>query len=185
VGRSDRWHDASRRGPRPSEPPAARGRQAGAAAERPGFREPVQEQEPLRQDAAFQRPRRFFGGTFLGFDGFDELRDDHHGRLRHGNLGLFHRHLALRTRRRLDDGPRRAHRFLLRGHLRLVLTHDDAACAHRQFLAGDERLNDLRLQRLIRVADLGTERLQLEDDVLLGLPHLLCDVAHFELCCRH
>ena len=87
---------------------------------------------------------------------------------------------------RLDDRARRTDRFLLlRGDLRLVLAHDDAARAHGQFLAGDERLNDLRLQSLIRVRDLGAERLQLEDDVLLGLSHLLRDVAHSEFCCRH
>jgi len=129
--------------------------------------------------------RRFFGGALFGLDRLDELRNDHRRR-RGGDLRLLDGHLALRTRCRFDDRSRWPHCFLLRGHLRLVLAHDDAARAHRrQFLAGNERLNDLWLEDLTCVSDLSAERLQLEDDVLLGLAHLLCDVAHSNFCCRH
>jgi len=51
--------------------------------------------------------------------------------------------------------------------------------------AGAEHFGTIRLEDLTRVRYLGSERLQLEDDVLLGLAHPLCNVAHSKFCCRH
>src|SRR5436190_1921694 len=143
----------------------------------------------LRGDARLllhrRRGRRFFRCALLGLCGFDELRDDDGGRRRRGDRLFPFRRLGLLADRRLHDRARRAHRFLLLLQYRLVLAHDDASAARGQLLAGNQRLDHFRLEDLIRVRYFGAKRLQLEDEVLLGLSHPLRYVAHSKLWCRH
>jgi len=99
-----------------------------------------------RLDTRLLRCRRcFLCGTLFSFSSGLELGDDDGGSLRCNDNRLFFRRFCALAKRWLNDRPRRPDRFLLLLHLRLVLAHDDALHARGQLLAGDERLDHLRL----------------------------------------
>src|SRR5205085_3560000 len=130
------------------------------------------------------RSGRFERFPLFRLCGLNEFRNDDWRGCRSGGRFLG-RLLYFFPQRRLDDWTRWTNGFLLLFHLRLVFAHDDAARARRQFLACDQRLDHVGLENLTRVVNVRAERLQLEDEVLLGLAHPLCNITHSKLWCRH